>query len=543
MICNTSEIKKLLNVDSKQLAEMRNKNQIEFTKVGPKSFSYNINEELIKDFLPGANFDKKLSTTSAEYDVEMILADENIQFPEFRGTYYTDSKRQKKLNSFVQRDYLIRTYRKLAERPEVINSIDEIINEALTPFETGEIVKIDFSSNDDDIGQETKKEISESFDKAKDLLDFDNNAYYLFKDWYIDGFKALECIYDNDKLEDGIKHLVSLSPFYFREYKEKGTGKKLYNFDMSASFSYADNVQKKSLVNPYTEEQIINVGSGEYDVDKVYEISYLHYAMKAINDLAHIENSIVKYRITRASEKNIWNIDVGLMPKQKAEQHLTALSTKISSNINYNTETGQTNLDATEGITDDWLFPSRNGKNKTEVQTINGNSDFISKLEDLNYFRRKMYEAMKISIGRLDGDSSLDYSSMDILREELKFTKFVQRLRRQFQNIFLEFIRRDLVARKKLSEDEWIKIKKFVVIKWNQSNPIVENAELENMKKRFEMISELEQNNIIGKYVPINFLIDKILKMTEEEFLEYQKEIQKEEAQGWYKKFNKTTDE
>lgn len=528
----SKEIREKLKIDTPELTKLRNNGKIVYEKVSPRKYIYELNEELATEFLKPASLSKNKSTTSAEEDVEYVLSDEVLEFPEVRS-YYQSMKEQKKINAFVKRDTLIRTYRQLAEKPEVQNSIEEILNEVLTPFNTGEIVKIDFPDDKNIIGDSTKKVIEASFEKCIDLLDFDNNAFYLFRDWYIDGLKALECIYDNDNKKNGITNVISLSPIYLRDFRDSNTKKILYKYDRNLSNISA--MMNSDMREVYKEEQMIYVGSGVYDIEKIYELSYLNSAIKSINDLAHIENGIIKYRITRASEKNVWNIDIGTMPKQKAENHLSSLAREISSNILYNTETGETNLDSTEGITDDWMFPSRNGKQKTTVETINGNSDFISKLEDLEYFRRKMYESMKIPVGRLDGDSSLDYSSMDILREELKFTKFVGRIRKQFANIFLEFIRRDVVSKGEITESDFIKLKKHIYIKWNQSNAIVENAELDNLQKRFELITELESSGVIGKYIPISYLVDRILKMSETEFEDYQKQIEKEKKKGFHK--------
>lgn len=528
----SKEIRELYNLDTTELTKLRNSGKIQFEKVNSKRYNYFVNEELEKEFLKPAINSKNKSTSSFADNVEQVLSDESLEFPEYNNHYY-GTKQQKKLNAYAQRDYFIRTYRKLSEKPEVTNSIDEILNEILTPFDSGDIVKLDLPDNDKEIGTNTKEAITESFEKCLDLLDWKSNAYFLTRDWYIDGFKTFECIYDNDKIKNGITNLVSLSPYYFRDLIDKETKKPFYTYDRSGvGLSYYNNISKIDIKDKYTEEQLIYVGSGLYDSDKLYEMSYLHSALKTINDLNHIENGIIKYRITRASEKNVWNIDVGTMPKQKAENHLNTLSRTISSNVIYNTETGETNLDSTEGITDDWLFPSRNGKQKTEVSTINGNSDFISKLEDLNYFRRKLYEAMKIPVGRLDGDSSLDYSSTDILREELKFTKFITRLRTQLNNLFLEFIRRDTIAKGEINDTEWVKIKKSLNFKWNISNQIVENAELENLRKRFELINELEESGVIGKWLPMNYVVNSVLKMTNEEFDEYRKQIEAEKKKG-----------
>ena len=526
---SSKEIKEKLNIDNYQLGRLREAGKIQYDKVNSRNFVYELNEELEKEFLTTVPSNKNSSITSEEVNVEYPLSDTEHDFPVYSGAY-TQFKEQRKLNSYQVRDANIMTYRRLAQRPEVQNSIDEIINEIISSYDDEKIVKIDYNENDKNkLGEATKTSVTESFEKCLSLLDFNKNAYYLINDWYIDGLMSLEAVYDNSKPKSGIIDLIKMSPIHLRDYTNNN--KKLYRYEKNlTNYSNYSNVYK----DVYTEDQVIYVGSGLYDIERLYEVSYLQSALKSINDLAHIENGIIKYRITRASEKNVWNVDVGTMAKSKAENHLNSLARTISTNVKYDTTTGETNLDSTEGITDDLLFPSRNGKQKTTVNTINSNNDFISKLDDLEYFRRKLYEALKIPVGRLDGDSSVDYSAMDILREELKFVKLVTRLRKQLNNIFLEFIKRDLICQGKITALEWKDIKQSIVIKWNQSNQIVENAEIESIQKRFEIIADIQDSGVVGKYIPISFIVDKILKMTEDEFNDYQKEIDKEKKDGKY---------
>jgi len=533
MKLTSGQVKEALNISDYQLSKMRKSGQIEYEPISKTRFQYTINEELTSDFLKMKNISKSYSTTTDQSNVEYQLNDESdLTFPQLRSVF-SQYKEAKKLNSFQQRDNLIRLFRQMSQKPKVANSIDEVVNEIISPFDDGKIVKCDFNDNSD-MGESTKKAINESFDKCMTLLNFKDTADEIVRDWYIDGILPLECVYNNNKLKDGIIDLVKMSPIFIRDFKDEYNKKIYYKYETHSTSNYNNVVIKDK--DTYKEEQVLYVGSGLWDVDKIYEISYLQPAMKAINDLSHIENSIIKYRITRASEKNVWNIDVGNMPKAKAENHLTSIAKEISSDLRYNTITGETNLDSTEGITSDWLFPSRNGKQKTEVNTINGNSDFISKLEDLEYFRRELYEALKIPIGRLDGDSSLDYSGTDILREEFKFVKFISKLRKQINKLFLGFIKRDLIAQSTMTEIEWRTIYQDIEFKWNQSNPIIENAELDNLQKRFEMVQELEDSGVVGKYITIDFITDKILKMTNEEFEDMQKQIEKEKKQGLYDK-------
>lgn len=532
LLYTTKALKEEFNLSNYDILQIRKKNRAPYQQLNNGRYVYEINEELAKDFINIKPVKKSLSTTSDEDNVERTLTDDaQIDFPELYGYY--NIKQQKKMSALQQRDHLIQAYRNASLKSKVSSSIEEIINEMLTPFDSGEIVKIEIDKdNGNAIGTSTEKDVLDAYDKFLEKIDFVNEADNLATEWYVDGSLDIECIYDNSKISEGIQATLKLSPIFLREIVDKDTKKKSYIYEKN--LVTLNSFLKNDIKEVYKEEQLIHVGSGKWDADKIYQISYLRLALKAINDLAHIENSIIKYRITRASERNIWNIDVGNMPKNKAETHLANLARVISSNVKYNTDTGETSLENTEGITSDWMFPSRNGKQKTDVSTINGDTNFISKLEDLQYFRRELYEAMKIPIGRLDGDSSLDYSAMDILREELKFTKFISRLRRKFSELFYEGIKRELIATAKMTVEEWNEAKKFISFKWNESNQIVENGKLENLKIRIDTVNELKSSGLLGTVLSWDYVLKNILNMTDEEITEQKDLIKKEVESGMH---------
>ena len=522
------------NLAYSTLKEMRESNKISYEKKG-NSYIYNISEELENTFLnikPVTD-----STISSGFDnIEYQLDSTNLEIPDASSYIFNGNRNKKELirRGYELRDYYIQIFRRVSERPKVSSSIDEIVNEINVPFDDGDIVKIEFTNNKS-LGENTKKTLLDEFNTICNVINISDNFDNLVREWYIDGTLGLEVVYDND-IKKGILSILKLNPIGLRRTEQ--SGRKYYQY--TNSYYDVNNVNKsdKSL---YMEEQIIQIDSGNWDSERAFQTSYLKTALKAINDLSHIENSIIKYRITRAVERNIWNVDVGTMARNKAVQHINTVSNDVKSNLKYNTETGEVNVDVTEGITSDWIFPSRNGKQKTEVNTIGGNSDFISKLEYLQYFRRELYEALKIPVGRLDGDSSLDYSGQDILREEIKFNKFVEKLKRQLTTLFKELLKRQVIRKGIIVEDEWNKISNDVKFKWNNSNPIIENAKLENIKSRMETFSELKESKIIGKIVSIQYAVSHILDMTEEDFEEQQKLILEEKKK--YKSFYEDEEE
>jgi len=533
---SSQEMKTTYGLTDKELKNIRESSSVPYVKMG-RGYQYEINEELSKTFFPKPQDTSNLSTTADFEHIEKDFSDKELTLPEY-NTYSgsVSTKKVIQLNKLEERDNLIEIYRTIAEKPEVSNCIDEIVNEILSPFESGEIVRVSFGEDDKDksIGDSTKTAIKDAFKKVLNLLDFNNESDEIIRDWYRDGFVPFECIYDNDKEKNGIKRLLQLSPFKFKRVKDLADNSYFYTYEQVLNGLEVDG--KNSIIGPkWEQEQVVIAASGKLDPTKTYESSYLREALKAINDLSHIENSLVVYRITRASEKNVWNIDVGNLPSQKAKNHLMSVARDINTNVKYNADTGQTSSEVAVGIQSNWIFPSRNGKQKTSVDTIDGNADFISKLEDLDYFRKKVNEALKIPIGRLDQQSTLDFSSEDILREELKFTLFVNKLRRRFsQSLFMPLIYRELFSTKKITPEEWDKIKQKISFKWNNANAIVEKATANNIKTKIEGLAEVEQSGVVGKYVSIQFVLKNVLQMSQEEYEEQKKIIEKEKANGMY---------
>ena len=531
---STREVQKLLNITDYELNKLRKNGTIQYEKVGGR-YQYELTEELKKSFLPEPEINTNLSTTTDDEHVEKTFNNSELELPQYQQySIYRNSRKTKSLQKFQERDSLIEAYRAISEKPEVEGAIDEIVNEFLSVYKDGDVVKVDFLDSKE-IGDKTKTIVIEAFKKILKLLDFYSEGDEIIKDWYRDGFIPFEIVYNNKKVNDGIQDIIQMSPFKLKKVRNISTGEFIYTYDdtLQEFEIYSKDILKDIPV--YEEEQIVIPSSGKLDPSKTYWASYLRPALKPINDLAHIENSLVIYRLTKAGEKNIWNIDVGNMAGQKAKQHLASVAQDIKTNIKYNTETGMTSSNVSVGIQSDWIFPTRNGKQKTEVNTIDGNSDFISKLDDLNYFRRKVNEALKIPVGRLDKESTLDFSSEDILREELKFTMFIRKLRRRFSNtLFIPLLHRELISTKKITEDEWNKIKQLIVFKWNDSNAIVAKAEVNNTKTKLEAVSDIEDSGLIGKYISIDYVYKHILQMSKEEYDTQKKLIQQEKDEGMY---------
>ena len=502
------------------------------------SNSFNIlDESLEKEFLTRVDYKGELSVTSGVEDVEVNLSGAKYDYPEYH-TVNTQDRKMQKLNASLTQDHYIKTYRRLALRENVSSALEEIVNEAVAGFDDGESVKLDFVNDSELItdNSKLKKEIETSWNTALRVLNFNKQKKNLFREWYVDGKLPIELIYNNAKMKDGVHSCVKVNPINLRELVIDGNKKGFAYFDdgMNLTNEYTS-TELESMDHGYKEEQMVMVESGVWDEDRLYQTSYIRYALKSINDINSIENTIVKYRITRSAQKNIWNIDIGTMPISKSERYLSDVSQDISSSLKYNDSTGEMDLEASEGIQDDYIFASRSGKNKTTVDTMSGDVDFVSKLDDLEYNNNKFYRGMKIPVGRLDKESSLDYSGEDILREELKFTSHVSTCRTEFGNIFLEIIKRDMISRGVATLEEFNKFSHDILFKWYESNVIVENAKIANFVKKAEAVQEIIDSGIVGKFISNRFLWENIMNMTESDYDEQIKQIELEKKKGEHK--------
>ncbi len=493
------------------------------------------NEELKVDFLDDNKPNSNLSINTDIDNIEKNLSNLNYDYPSYQhySQFGLSKKINKRQNNQIKDDY-IATYRRISLKPKVDNAIDEIVNEILTSFDDGDTVKLDFL-NDTGLGDASKKAIEESYKKILNLLNFSNNKNDLIKSWYIDGEKDLECVYDNSDSTKGVVGINSLTPIGLRKIKIANDEKVYWKY---GSRTENNNEFREYEDSMYKDEQLVHVGSGLWDDTKSFEISYLRLALKAINDLAHIENTIIIFRLTRAKSVNIWNIDVGNMAVNKAKNHLQAVKNDISSNLKYDTTDGSTTTEPTEGIQDDYIFPSRNGKSKTTVDNLEGNTDFISKLDDLEYFRKNMYEALKIPISRVDSQSTLDFDGTDILREEVKFSKNIDKLRTQINNIFKELIKRDLVLKKEITEEDFSKFQNDILFKWNETNNIVEKAKLDNIMKRIEAMETVKDSGLLGKILSNKWVYENVMGLTSQDMEEEMKQIELEKKEGHHQDDN-----
>ncbi len=438
---------------------------------------------------------------------------------------------------------LITRYREMANHPELEMAIDDIVNEAITHDESGRTVDIVL----DNLQQpETiKKKISDEFENVLKMLNFGNLADDLFKRWYIDGRIYYHVVVDEKKPKEGIQELRYIDPRKIRKVREikKDRDPKtntliiksiaeyyVYNDKGQTTQTYTSNVNAGVRIAP---EAIINVNSGLMDAKNTFVISYLHKAIKPLNQLRMIEDAVVIYRISRAPERRIFYIDVGNLPKGKAEQYLRDIMTKYRNKMVYDASTGELRDDRKHmSMLEDFWLPRREGGKGTEITTLPAGQN-LGELEDVKYFRSKLLQALNVPISRLEpqqgGMIGIGRTS-EVTRDEVKFTKFIVRLRNKFSQIFDNALKIQLVLKGICTLEEWEEFKEDIYYNYKKDNNFTEMRDAEILRERLGVLQTVDP--YIGRYYSMEWVQKNVLQMDKETIAEMKKQIAKEEEQG-----------
>jgi len=434
---------------------------------------------------------------------------------------------------------LITRYREMSNHPECQMAIDEIVNEAITHDDQGKVVDIVL----DNLKQpETiKKKIIEEFNNVLKMLNFSNLADDVFKRWYIDGRVFYHIVVNDKNPKEGIQELRYIDPRKIRKVREikkdrdPKTGAMVvvsvaeyyvYNDRGTTTQTFTSNVGQGIRIAP---DAIINVNSGLMDAKNTFVISYLHKAIKPLNQLRMIEDAIVIYRISRAPERRIFYIDVGNLPRGKAEQYLRDIMIKYRNKLVYDANTGEIRDERKHmSMLEDFWLPRREGGKGTEITTLPAGQN-LGELEDVKYFQKKLLQSLNVPYSRLEsqegGLAGLG-RSQEVTRDELKFAKFVVRLRNKFSQIFDEALKVQLVLKGICTREEWDAFKEDIYYDFRKDNNFTELREAELLQNRLQMVSQVDP--FVGRYFSNNYVMNKILMMTDEEIEAMQEQIQKE---------------
>ena len=435
---------------------------------------------------------------------------------------------------------LIRRYREVALHPECDLAIEDIVSEAIVSNENQQSVQLDLSKIA--YSDQIKKKIRESFGEVLKLLNFDIKGHDIFRRWYVDGRVYYHKIIDKDSPRLGITELRYIDP---RKIKKVREVRKQRVDGVPGSFSFSDKFQEYFLFNEkgIHPTAASNVGglkiatdaisycpSGLIDQTHNLVLSYLHKAIKPVNQLRMIEDAVVIYRIARAPERRIFYIDVGNLPKIKAEQYLRDVMARYRNKLVYDASTGEIRDDRNYmSMLEDFWLPRREGGRGTEITTLPGGQN-LGEIQDIEYFQRKLYRSLNVPISRLESGSGFNLGrAAEISRDEVKFTKFVGRLRKKFCMLFHDLLKTQLVLKGIISPEEWDGMQNDITYTYLQDGYFAELKHSEMMRERVNLARDLEQ--YVGKYYSHQYVRSKILKQNELEQKAIDSEIQAEAEQ------------
>ena len=450
---------------------------------------------------------------------------------------------------------LIKRYREMSLHPECDSAIEDIINEAIVTDTNDSPVQIELSNLNASDG--IKDKIRNEFKFILDLLDFDKKAHEIYRNWYIDGRIYYHKVIDLKKPEEGIQELRYIDAMkmrYVRAQKKKPGEKQISSVyklksDNPMDYDFPE-IEEYFIYNPksvypvgnpsagggsqgikMSKDSITYCTSGLVDRNKGSTLSYLHKAIKSLNQLRMIEDSLVIYRLSRAPERRIFYIDVGNLPKQKAEQYLRDVMSRYRNKLVYDANTGEIRDDKKfMSMLEDFWLPRREGGRGTEITTLPGGQN-LGEITDIEYFKKKLYRSLNVPPSRMDGEGGFNLGrSSEILRDELKFTKFVGRLRKRFSNMFNDMLRTQLLLKNIITPEDWEIMSEHIQYDFLYDNHFSELKDAELMNERLTLCQTAEP--YIGKYYSQDYVRRHILRQTDVEIIEQDKLIEKEIKAG-----------
>ena len=430
---------------------------------------------------------------------------------------------------------LIRRYRDIAIQPECDSAIEDIVSEGIASNEFDAPVALRLDRLE--YSPKVKKRINEEFDRVLQLLDFNIKGHDIFRRWYVDGRIYYHKVIDKKEPRKGIKELRYIDPRKIKKVREvikdrpdpvTGIDKQKQTLEYYLyNEKVVDNSATPQSALKITTDSIAFCPSGLVDQTKGSVLSYLHKAIKPVNQLRMIEDALVIYRISRAPERRIFYIDVGNLPKIKAEQYLKDVMSRYRNKLVYDASTGEIRDDRNHmSMLEDFWLPRREGGRGTEITTLPGGSN-LGEIEDIVYFQRKLYRSLNVPMSRMEAEQNFSIGrSTEITRDELKFSKFVQRLRKKFSALFHDVLRTQLVLTGVIAEEEWDKIKEHIQYDFLQDGHFAELRDAEILRERIDMLGQVEP--YVGNFFSKSWVRKNILHQTEQEIEEIETEIEEE---------------
>ena len=448
---------------------------------------------------------------------------------------------------------LIKRYREMALHPEADGAIEDVVNEAIVSDLYDSPVEVELSNLN--ASESIKKKIREEFRYIKELMDFDKKSHEIFRNWYIDGRLYYLKVIDQKNPQEGLKDLRYIDPMkikYVRQEKKTNGANNLNNiringkgdeptpnpqfdeyyiYTMKPNYPTGMIAQAGKGSTKIAKDSITYCTSGLVDRNKNRVLSYLHKAIKALNQLRMIEDSLVIYRLSRAPERRIFYIDVGNLPKVKAEQYLKEVMSRYRNKLVYDAQTGEVRDDKKfMSMLEDFWLPRREGGRGTEITTLPGGQN-LGELTDVEYFQKKLFRSLNVPESRMADNASFSLGrSSEVLRDELKFSKFVGRMRKRFSNLFHDILKTQLILKNVVTPEEWEQMSDHIQYDYLYDNHFAELKDAELMQERLGLVATADP--YIGKYYSVDYIRRKILRQTDSEINEEDKLIAAEREAG-----------
>jgi hypothetical protein len=426
---------------------------------------------------------------------------------------------------------LIFKYRDIAAQPETDAAIEDIVNESIVG--DNDEAPVNLILDKLEISDKIKESVKNEFETVLQLLNFNSYAHDIFRKWYVDGRLPYHIIIDEKSPKNGIKELRYIDPTMLRKVKEVEEEKDPKTGAMIITkqqeyFLFQDGKMNASnqgiKIHP---DAIAYATSGMLDPTRKRILSYLHKAIKPVNQLRMMEDSLVIYRISRAPERRIFYIDVGNLPKGKAEEYLKGIMSQYRNKLVYDASTGDLKDDRKHmSMLEDFFLPRREGGRGTEITTLPGGEN-LGQIDDIVYFQKRLYKSLNVPISRLEQEQQFTLGrSTEISRDEIKFKKFIDRLRKRFSDVFNQLLRTQLILKGIITEQDWDEWKTYIAYDYIEDNYFAELKESEMMRERFDMLGTVDE--YAGKYVSIEWIAKNVLKMDDDAIKDMEKQIKAE---------------
>jgi hypothetical protein len=434
---------------------------------------------------------------------------------------------------------LIRRYREIALHPECDMAIEDIVNEAIVANELKDAIKL--SLDEVPFGKEVRRKIEDEFKEVLRLMNFNTKGHDIFRRWYVDGRVYYHKVIDRESPRTGITELRYIDPRKIKKVRE--VRKKRPDGPTPHGLTIVDEFEEYYLFNEkgiagttsggikIAPDTIAFVPSGMIDQNKNMVLSYLHKAIKPVNQLRMIEDATVIYRIARAPERRIFKIDVGNLPKVKAEAYLRDVMARYRNKLVYDASTGEIRDDRNYmSMLEDFWLPSREGGRGTDITTLPGGQN-LGEISDIEYFRSKLYRSLNVPASRLEASQGFNLGrSTEITRDELKFTKFVQRLRKKFTELFNDILKTQLILKAVITEEDWHTLRDHIQYNFLQDGHFAELKESEMLLERIRVANEVR--DYVGKYYSVEYVRKHILKQTDRDMEDIDNQIKQEIDDG-----------